>query len=290
MGMVGSAVTRHLIECGHEVIRLVRQEPASGEVFWDPDAGMIDAKGIEGFEGVVHLATMPWPMRWTAKAKQSIRANRLATNRLLAESLAVCEHKPQVLICASGMGYYPSCGDTVLTEDSPAGMSFIARLQQDGEAATVPASQAGIRVVNLRIPPVLGGSALQRVGFQAGSGQQWMSWVGRDELASIIEFALKTEALGGPVNAVSPNPLRNADFATASAQALGKKPGASMPAFLVRLLMGEMGEEFILSSRRIQPARLLAAGYQFRFPELGQALRHEMEIMRSGLASQPAWK
>jgi uncharacterized protein (TIGR01777 family) len=259
-------------------------------VFWDPDAGKIDAAGIEGFEGVVHLATMPWPMRWTGKTKQKIHANRLATNRLLAESLAGCEHKPQVLICASGMGYYPSCGDTVLTEDSPAGTSFIARLQQDGEAATVPASQAGIRVVNLRIPPVLGGSALQRVGFQAGSGQQWMSWVGRDELASIIEFALKTEALAGPVNAVSPNPLRNADFATASAQALGNKLGGSMPAFLVRLLMGEMGDEFILSSRRIQPAKLLAAGYQFRFPELGQALRHEMEIIHSGLASQPAWK
>jgi uncharacterized protein (TIGR01777 family) len=289
-GRVGSAVTHHLIECGHEVIRLVRHTPDSGEIWWNPDVGEIDTASLEGFDGVVHLATMPWPMRWTGKAKQKIRANRLATNRLLAESLAQCAYKPQVLICASGMGYYPSSGETTLTEDSLAGTSFIARLQQDGEAATAPASQAGIRVVNLRIPPVIGGPAIQRVGFQAGDGQQWMSWVGRDELAAMIEFALTTEALSGPVNAVSPNPLRNVDFAAESTRALGKKSRGSMPAFLVRLLMGEMGEEFILSSRRIQPAKLLAAGYQFRFPELGQALRHEMEIIHSGLAFQPAWK
>ncbi len=276
-GMVGSAVTRHMIECGHQVIRLVRKTPGPGEVWWDPDSGEIDTAGLEGFDGVVHLATMPWPMRWTAKAKQKLRANRLATNSLLAESLAGCTHKPQVLICASGMGYYPSSGDTVLTENSPGGTSFLASLQQAGEAATAPASQAGIRVVHLRIPMVLGGAALQRMGFQAGDGQQWVSWVGRDELASIIEFALRTEALTGPVNAVSPNPLRNAEFATASSQALGQKWGGVMPAFLVRLTLGEMGEEFILSSRRIQPAKLLAAGYQFQFPELEGALRHEME-------------
>jgi uncharacterized protein (TIGR01777 family) len=275
-GMVGSAVTRHLNECGYEVFRLVRRTPGAGEIWWDPDAGEIDEAGVDGFDGVVHLATMPWPMRWTAKAKQRIRANRLATNRLLAEALAGCAHKPRVLICASGMGYYPSSGDTILTEESPAGTSFLARLQQDGEAATAPASKAGIRVVHLRIPPVMGGAALQRAGFRAGDGHQWMSWVGLDELACIIEFALTTDALAGPVNAVSPNPLPSAEFAAVSARALGLKPGGGMPAFLVRLVMGEMGEEFILSSRRMQPAGLLAAGYRFRYPELEQALRHEL--------------
>jgi uncharacterized protein (TIGR01777 family) len=286
-GVVGSAATRHLNECGHEVHRLVRQAAGPGEVWWDPDAGEIDKAGLEGFDGVVHLATMTWPMRWTAKAKQTIRANRLATNSLLAESLAGCEYKPRVLICASGMGYYSSSGDVVLTEDSPAGTSFIAKLQQDGEAATVPASKAGIRVVHLRIPPVLGGAALQRVGFQAGDGRQWVSWVGLDELASIIEFSLNTETLSGPVNAVSPNPMRNADFARTTSQTLKQKKAGVMPALLVRLTMGEMGEEFILASRRMQPAKLLAAGYQFHFPKLEQALRHEMQRMDEGLASQP---
>ena len=285
--MIGSAVTRHLIECGYEVIRLVRHTPGPGEVWWNPDTGEIDKAGLDGFDGVVHLASMPWPMRWTGKAKKMIHANRMATNHLIAELLAGCEHKPPVLICASGMGYYPSSGDMVLTEDSPAGTSFLARLQQDGEAVTAPASEAGIRVVHLRIPPVLGGPALQRAGFQVGDGQQWASWIGLDELASIIEFTLTTETLAGPVNAVSPNPLRNAEFATASTRALGQKRGVSVPAFLVRLVMGEMGEEFMLSSRRIYPAKLLEAGYRFRYPELEQALRHEMESLNASLASQP---
>jgi uncharacterized protein len=284
-GMIGSAVTRHLIECGHEVIRLVRHKPSPGEVWWNPDAGEIDTAGLEGFDGVVHLAATPWPMRWTGKAKQKIHANRLATNSLLAKSLAACKQKPQVLICASGMGYYPSSGDAALTEDSPAGTSFLARLQQEGEAATTPASEAGIRVVHLRIPPVMGGRTLQQVGTQAGDGQQWMSWVGRDELASIIEFVLTTETLVGPLNAVSPNPMRNAEFATVSTKALGQKSGGTMPAFIVRLVMGEMGEELILASRRIQPVKLLAAGYRFRFPDLVDSLRHEQAVMNAGVAA-----
>jgi hypothetical protein len=280
-GMIGTAVTHQLIEGGHDVVRLVRHTPSSGQVWWDPDAGEIDKAGLEGFDGVVHLATMPWPMRWTAKAKQAMRLNRLTTNRLLAESLAACVHKPKVLICASGMGYYPSSGDTVLTEDSTAGTSFLARLQRDGEASTAKASEAEIRVVHLRIPPVLGGAALQRLGFQAGNGQQWMSWVGRDELASIIEYALPAATLTGPLNAVSPNPLRNAEFAKIATKVLGHKSVSTMPAFLVRLVMGEMGEELILASRRIQPTKLLAAGYQFRFPKLEEALRHETDIMNA---------
>ena len=279
-GMVGAAVASYLTDNGYEIIRLVRLEPGPGEVWWDPDAGQIDQAGLEGFDGVIHLATMPWPLRWTEKAKQKMRTNRLMTNRLLAKSLAQCTHKPQVLICASGMGYYPSSGEMVLAEDSLAGTSFLAKLQQDGEAVTAPASEAGIRVIHLRIPPVLGGSALQRIGFQAGDGRQWMSWVGRDELASIIEFALRTETLSGAVNAVSPNPLRNAEFAKVATQALGQKPGGVMPAFIVRMVMGEMGEELILASRRIQPAKLIAAGYRFQFPELAVALQHEIEKLK----------
>jgi uncharacterized protein len=279
-GMVGSAVTRCLLECGYTVTRLVRGAPGPDEVRWNPDAGEIDKAGLEGFDGIVHLATLPWPARWSAGAKEMIRANRLATNRLLAESLANCAHKPRVFICASGMGYYPSSGDAVLTEESPAGTSFLATLQKEGEAATAQASAAGIRVVHLRIPPVLCGDNLKNAGFQAGDGQQWASWVSRDELASIIAFALTAESLTGPVNAASPEPMRSREFAACAARALGKKPGGAMPAFLVRLLMGEMGDEFLLSSRRIQPAKLLAAGYRFQFPELEQALRHEMESVK----------
>jgi len=276
-GMVGSAVTRHLIECGYEVIRLVRREPGPDELWWDPDAGDIDTAGLKGFEAVINLATRRWPFRWTAKAKKMILQNRLATNGLLSQTLATCAYRPRILICASGVGYYPSSGDEVLTEDCPGGTSFLSRFDQQAETATVSASEAGIRVVHLRIPTVIGGPMLKMVGFQAGNGRQWMSWVGRNELASIIEFALRIETLSGPVNAVSPNPLRSAEFAAIATTALGQKPGGVMPAFVARLVFGEMAEEFLLASRRVQPAKLLAAGYHFRFPDLGEALLHEKD-------------
>jgi NAD dependent epimerase/dehydratase family enzyme len=136
------------------------------------------------------------------------------------------------------------------------------------------------------MPTVLGGDRLKMLGFQAGDGQQWMSWIGREEVAYIIEFALKTETLSGPVNTVSPNPMRLADFARTATEALGQKPGGVMPAFIARLILGEMGEEFLLASRRVQPAKLLAAGYRFRFPELRYALQHEKEIANGEVAPQ----
>ncbi len=276
-GMVGSAVTRYLTECGYEVARLVRHTPGAGEVVWNPDVGEIDQAGLDGFDGVVQVASMPWPMRWTPSVKKKLLANRVGTNQLIAEALAKCVHKPQVLVCAAGQGYYPPSGDEILTENCPRGSSFLALLDEQGEEATAPASQAGIRVVHLRIPTVLGGERLKQLGFQAGNGRQWMSWIGLDELASIIEFALRTDLLSGPVNASSPNPMRLADVARVACEALGQKLRGAMPAFMVRLIMGEMGKEFILASRRVQPAKLLAAGYCFRFADLADALRHEID-------------
>jgi uncharacterized protein (TIGR01777 family) len=226
-GMVGSAVTTYLIARGHRVSRLVRAMPAPGEVWWDPDAGKIDAPGLEGFDGVVNLATMRWPMRWTAKAKEKIRASRIRTYRLLADSLAACVRKPRVLVCASGIGVYPSSGDEILTEETAPCSSFLSAVDRDGETATPAAEAAGIRVVHLRIPQVMGGPALQYVGFQAGDGQQWISWVGREELASIVEFALTTESLRGPINAVSPNPLRMPSLPGTRGGLWGSSPGAS---------------------------------------------------------------
>jgi uncharacterized protein (TIGR01777 family) len=275
-GMIGTAVTAHLASQGHELLRLVRRAPMPGEVRWNPDAGTIDAAGLEGLDGVVHLASMPWPMRWTPKAKQQIYDNRITTNSLLANTLANCVRKPQVLVCASGMGIYPASGDQILTEDSPPGTDFLARLQCDGEAATAMASAAGIRVVNLRIPGVLGGASLKHNMGRIGSGRQWTSWVERDEMAYIVEHVLTTEALAGPVNPVSPNPVRNVEMAATFSRALWRRPGLPVPAILLRLLLGEMAEALILASRRILPGKLLGAGYQFHFAELADALHHEL--------------
>jgi hypothetical protein len=278
-GVIGSAVASYLTSQRHTVVRLVRRAPGAGEVRWDPDLGTIDAAALEGFDGVVHVASMPWPMRWTSEAKQRIRANRITTNSLLAENLSRCDYKPRVLVCASGMGIYPSSGDQVITEENAPGSDFLATLQRDGETAAMKASQAGIRVVNLRIPAVLGGAAVRRNIGRIGNGQQWNSWVSRDELANIIHFVLVNEDLAGPVNPVSPEPLRNAEFAQTVSRALGSRPGLPIPEFLARLMMGEMAEALILASRRMEPTKLLAAGYQFCFPGLEVAIRHELEAI-----------
>ena len=275
-GMIGSAVTSQLSANGHETIRLVRREPGANEVRWDPESGTIDTAGLEGMDAVVHLASMPWPLRWTDAAKKRIRANRLAANGLLAEALAGCARRPAALVFASGMGYYAPAGDEIITEETPSGTSFLSLLQRDGEEAIGPARRAGIRVVALRITPVLAKAGIERGLSQAGDGRQWTSWVSLAELAGIVEYALVTETLAGPVNAVSPHPVRNAAFAAACARALGKKPGFTMPAFLLRLLLGEMAEEFMLASRRMEPRKLLASGFRFRFPELETAIEHEL--------------
>lgn len=281
-GMIGSVVAPYLASQGHEVVRMVRREPGAGEVHWDPDAGTIDAAGLEGFDGIVNLATMPWPMRWTAEAKQRMRANRMATNGLLAENLSRCKHKPRLLVCASGMGIYPSSGDQVITEESPLGTDFLAMLQQEGEAVAMKACEAGIQVVNLRIPAVLGGAAIQRNMGRMGSGRQWSSWVSRDELASMVNYVLQNDSLVGPVNPVSPNPVRNAEFTTTVSRARGRKPGLPVPASLLRLMLGEMADSLILASRRIEPRKLLASGYRFRYPRLEDALRHELDVTPRG--------
>ncbi len=274
--MIGSILAPYLAGQGHEITRLVRRKPGVGEVFWDPDARSIDSAGLEGFDGVVNLATKPWPARWTEQAKHEMRNNRLATNGLLAESLAKVTQKPKVFICSSGMGIYPSSGDQIINEDSALGSDFLATLQKDGEAAAMKASYAGIRVINLRTPAVLGGAALQRRVGRIGNGQQWSPWVSRDELASIIQYLLTWEGIDGPVNPVSPNQIRNAEFTETLSKVLGRKPGIAMPAAVLHLMLGEMADALMLASRRIEPKKLLDNGYKFKFPNLEDAIRHEL--------------
>jgi uncharacterized protein (TIGR01777 family) len=278
-GMIGSFLVPYLEGQGHMVTRLVRRPPSEGEVSWDPDANRIDAAGLEGFDGVVNLACLPWPSRWSSTSKQAMLNNRLATNGLLADNLSRCKNKPAVLVCSSGMGIYPSSGDQVITEQSPLGSDFLARLQQDGEAVALKASQAGIRVVNLRTPGVLGGAAIKRTIGRIGDGQQWSPWVSRDELCSIIEFVLENPNLSGPVNPCGPNPIRNSEYVAISSRVKVIKPGMGIPAWMIRLMMGELGQSLVLASRRMLPGKLLESGYKFRFPTFETALRHELELI-----------
>jgi hypothetical protein len=285
-GLIGQALIPVLTTGGHRVICLVRFKPQGGEslVYWDPAGGDIDAPKLEGFDAVVHLAGEPITGRWNAAKKRAIRESRVKSTRLLCETLARLSNRPRVLIAASASGYYGDRGDEMLREESEAGSSFLSQVCQEWEAATKVAAEGGIRVVNLRFGFVLSlaGGGLAKMlpvfkmgaGGKIGSGRQYLSWIAIDDLVQIILFAMTAEALHGPVNTVAPNPVTNVVFTKTLGGVLGRPAIFPMPAFAVRLAFGEMGKELLLASTRIEPTRLLKAGYQFRFPELEGALRH----------------
>ena len=289
-GLIGRALIPALGSAGHRVLGLVRFKPQRGEpsVYWNPAEGEIDAARLEEFDAVVHLAGEPITGRWNATKKRAIRESRVKGTRLLCETMAGLSSRPRVLVAASASGYYGDRGDEVLREESEAGSSFLSQVCQEWEAATKRAAERGLRVVNLRIGFVLSaaGGGLAKmlpafkmgVGGQIGSGKQYLSWIAIDDLVQIILFAITTEALKGPANAGAPNPVTNSEFIKTLGRVLGRPTIFPMPAFAVRLAFGEMGEELLLASTRMEPARLLSAGYQFRFPQLEGTLR---KLLRS---------
>jgi hypothetical protein len=285
-GLIGRALVPFLTAGGHRVIRLVRSKASSdaGDVVWDPAAGMIDRAALAGLEAVVHLAGENIFGRWTARKKAQIRDSRVHATRLLSEALAQLSRPPRVFVCASAAGFYGDRGSEILREESASGSSFLAEVCREWEAATHAAANAGIRVVNLRTGIVLAaaGGALATMllpfrlglGGRIGSGRQFLSWITLDDLLEVILHALQTEGLRGPVNAVAPNPVTNLEFARTLGRVLLRPTLFPVPAFAARLVLGEMADELLLASARLEPARLRAAGFRFRFPELEGALRH----------------
>jgi uncharacterized protein (TIGR01777 family) len=288
-GLVGSALVPFLTTGGHDVARLYRGGPSSDDgtinIDWDPTKGRIDSAGLEGVDAVVHLSGHNIAHgRWTNNMKAKIRDSRVDSTTLLSRTLAGLTNPPKVLVCASAIGFYGDRGQDVMTEDSEPGPSFLSETCRLWEEATAPAREAGIRVVNLRIGVVLSpqGGALQKMllpfkmggGGIVGNGKQWWSWVCRDDLPRIILHAIQTESLSGPVNATAPGTVDNREFTKTLGRVLHRPTFAPMPAFVVKLAFGEMGEELLLGSTRTVPNRLQESGYEFAFPELEPALRH----------------
>jgi uncharacterized protein (TIGR01777 family) len=285
-GLVGSALAMSLTEGGHTVRRLVRKAAglAPEEFSWNPSAAKLDSGALKAIDAVVHLAGENIAAgRWTRARKQLIRESRITGTKLLAEAMARMPDPPPVLISASGINYYGSRGEELISEDTPPGEGFLASLCQEWEAATGPAAERGVRVVLLRTGIVLSakGGALPKMllpfklglGGRIGSGRQYMSWITIDDLVGVIKFAAENSSIQGPVNAVAPGAVTNSEFTRTLARVVSRPVVLPLPAFAVRLAMGEMSDELLLFSARVEPARLLATGYQFRHRRLEEALR-----------------
>lgn len=285
-GLVGSALVPFLTMGGHRVTRLVRGAPAnSDEAAWNPSRGLAEPSRFGGVAAVVHLAGENIAAgRWTPARKAGIRQSRVEGTRSLCESLARLAQPPKVFVSASAIGFYGDRGAQALTEESGSGSGFLPDVCREWEAATEPASQAGIRVVILRFGMVLSpaGGALQKMlppfklglGGRIGSGDQFMSWIAIDDAVGAIHHALSVESLRGPVNAVAPTPVTNAGFTRTLARVLRRPAFMAVPSFAARMAFGEMADALLLASARVMPVRLRESGYHFRFPELEGALRH----------------
>ena len=292
-GLVGQPLLARLREAGHEPHTLVRRPAINGhDIQWDPAAGTLRDGALEGFDGVVHLAGESIAEgAWSEEKMRRIRDSRVDGTRFLCERLAALEHKPKVLVCASAVGFYGDRADEELDEASAPGSNFLAQVCREWEEACEPARQAGIRVVNLRIGVVLSkdGGALAKMllpfklglAGKIGSGQQWMSWIELDDVVGAILHALETESLAGPVNAVSPETVTNAEYTKALGRVLSRPTWLTMPAFGARLAFGQMADELLLASIRVTPRTLLESGYHFKHGALEGALRATLGRDRS---------
>jgi uncharacterized protein (TIGR01777 family) len=291
-GLIGSGLLSSLCAGGHETWVLTRHAPGPREIGWDPSAGRLEGRPLEGFDAVVHLAGEPLGGRWTSARKALIRESRVAGTGLLARRLAELERPPRALVSVSAIGFYGDRGEELLHEGSPPGEGFLPGVCRAWEAAAAPAAARGIRVVHPRLGIVLAahGGALARLlplfrlglGGPLGDGRAWWSWVTLDDVVAVLMRALADEGLAGPVNVVAPGAVTNRTFSRALGRALGRPALLPVPAPALRARFGEMAEGALLASARVTPARLLAAGYAFRFPRLEDALRHVLGRTGSG--------
>jgi uncharacterized protein (TIGR01777 family) len=286
-GLLAGALIPKLQAKGHQVIRLVRRETkASDEKKWDPQTGEVESAGE--FDALVHLAGENiGGGRWTRARKEALRASRVDATRKLVEHFLTKTGNLKTLVTASAIGFYGDSGDSLVNEDATRGEGFLAELVEDWENAASAASEAGVRTVLLRFGILLSpkGGALGRLlppfkaglGGRMGRGDQWMSWAALDDAARAIVFALENDSLFGPMNVASPNPVRNQDFAKTLGSVLKRPVVLPTPKAGLDLLLGrQMAKEMLFFSTRVDSQKLIKSGFDFRHPDLKEALIHEL--------------
>lgn len=288
-GLVGSALVPDLEKNGHDVVRLVRppHQPGLGEALWDPEQGHLDSSVLEGADAVINLnGRSIGEGRWNDDVKKELRQSRLDATNTVAATIASCEKPPALLVNASAVGYYGDRGDELLDESSDSGTGFLADLTRDWEQAAVAAASSATRVVLLRLGIVVAdGGALDKMllpfklglGGPIGSGRQFWSWIGLADVLGIIRTVLETPSISGPLNLVAPQETRCADFTSTLGSVLHRPAFLPMPAFAVKVALGEMGEALLLASQRVRPRALEEMGYTFEQPTLELAIRSALD-------------
>ena len=286
-GLLGGALLPSLKSRGLQVVRLVRGEAsADDQIAWDP-LQPLPPEAVSGFDAVIHLAGETVVGRWTDTKKSKIRESRVPSTHNLAQALAKATEKPQVLITASAIGYYGDRADELLRESSSAGSGFLAEVCREWEAAAQAAADAHIRCVQIRTGVVLtrDGGALKKMlppfrlgaGGNLGSGRQWMSWIHLQDWIGAVHHILKTDLLQGPVNLVATKPVTNAEFTKTLGSVLSRPTIFPVPVFAAKLAFGQMAEEVLLASQRVEPNKLVTSGYPFQYSDLRRALSSILE-------------
>ncbi len=280
-GFIGSALTAFLKVANMEVVTLGRS-PKTSDIVWAPKKGNIDTEKLENFDAFIHLAGENIAGRWTQEKKTRIFHSRVDSTKELSKLVISLKNPPQVLITASAIGYYGDRDDEILDETSSLGEGFLADVCKHWEEATKGARASNIRTISTRFGLILssGGGALQKMlpafrlglGGRLGSGKQYVSWIALDDVIGGLYFALMHQTLSGPLNFVSPKPITNLMFSDILAKSCGHRLGPPIPAWVIRLIFGEMGESLFLISSRVEPKRLLENGYHFLYPSLKSTL------------------
>ncbi|MFI6013853.1 TIGR01777 family oxidoreductase [Streptomyces sp. NPDC051243] len=285
-GLIGSALVRSLLADGHQVVRLVRRAPRSrDEVRWDPEGGSVDAAGLAGCDAVVNLAgANVGSRRWTESYKAKLRSGRVLGTAALAQAMASLkpEERPRVFVNGSAIGYYGETGERTVDESAPPGEGFLPSLVVDWEGAAAPAREAGVRTVFPRTGLVVArqGGAWGRLfplfkaglGGRMGNGRQYWSFVSLHDEVAAIRHLIDRDDLSGPFNVTAPHPLTNREITEAMGRVLHRPTLFTVPAPVLRTVLGEMAGD-VLGSQRVVPTRLLESGFTFAFPEIEGAIR-----------------